>query len=455
MKNLVFIMLIFIACQNFAYTEPGISFSDAAKLAVESSWELRNEQAANALREGAWTWGIRAWLPHISISASEDDRLSETAADSFIKNYSLNVEQLIWDGGRLSRTRKMERAELDFAEGRLRQMVSDIAEIAVSSYRDVLHGRMILEIQNSALESLNQQIRVLQREVELGLVRPTELIQAELTTAMHELEIISLSMDLEDAERRLAEMLGLEELPLLLERIDTERSPELPHPAAVLPVVESRNPDLAALRLSVARLQTEARSASLSWLPTLRLTGSFGLSGRQYPLSRYNWSVGLSIDFSSGWLSGGFGASTGGDPPFDRNARMHQSIRPVPDPAASFSPRAANLALAHEQNRYEAALKEIQAMVERLINTCRILDRRRILAMEALVLERDRYRLTELRLSLGEITRIDLMEGMLELARREAGLVEAAAMVYRAERELERFLDLEPGGLSMLTEEFK
>ena len=68
--------------------------------------------------------------------------------------------------------------------------------------------------------------------------------------------------------------------------------------------------------------------------------------------------------------------------------------------------------------------------------------------MEALKLEEERFHLAELKLSLGEITRLDLMEARLDYAKREASLVEAAAALLQAERELERLLDLGPGELS-------
>ena len=447
-------VVLFIAFLTLApvyvFPESGLGFAGAARMAVEASEELRNEYAARALREGAWLWGVRSYLPRLSISASEDDRVSETGPDSFFKSYSVNVDQLLWDGGRLSLSRKMEKAELDLAGSRLKQMASDIAEAAVSGYRDVLQGRRFLEIREKTLESLEEQRRILQRETELGLARRSDLLEAEVTVALAGLEIFSLSMDLEEAELNLAEKLGLKKLPFLSECIDTARSPKLPVPAIVRSLAETRNPELAVLRYSITRRQAELRASALSWVPSLRLTGSIGLSGRHYPLSRYSWSVGLSVDFSSPWISGNLGTSAGRDPPYDRNARVQQTMTPAPDPGAAFSVRQAELALTYERSRYESALREVLAAAERGLKKCAILDRRRALALEALELEGEKFRLVELKLSLGGITRIDLMEARLDYAKQESAAVEAAAAVLQAERELERLLDLSPGELSTL-----
>jgi outer membrane protein TolC len=71
-----------------------------------------------------------------------------------------------------------------------------------------------------------------------------------------------------------------------------------------------------------------------------------------------------------------------------------------------------------------------------------------MLAVEALNLAADRYALAELRVEMGRLTRIDLMEERLEYTQREIAAVEAATALLEAERELERMLDLRPGGLA-------
>jgi len=146
MKRYLAFLSILILAPFCAQSESGLNFSGAAKMAIDASSELRNEYMARTLREGAWVWGMRAFLPKLSIAASEDDRVSEIGTDSFLKNYSINMEQLLWDGGRLSLNRKLEKLELDLVGNRLNQMASDIADGAVSAYRDLLLVRKILDI---------------------------------------------------------------------------------------------------------------------------------------------------------------------------------------------------------------------------------------------------------------------------------------------------------------------
>jgi outer membrane protein TolC len=165
----------------------GLRFEDAARMAVSASNELRSEYAQRVLKEGAWTLGFRAYLPRLSLSASEEDRLSRTGADSFQKIYSVSLDQLLWDGGRTSANRTVERAELSLLGSELESMASSIAASALSAYRQVLSLRMLLDIREKSAASLREQQRILREEVLLGLALEPELAEAGITVAEAEL----------------------------------------------------------------------------------------------------------------------------------------------------------------------------------------------------------------------------------------------------------------------------
>jgi outer membrane protein TolC len=425
-----------------------LSFAEAARLAVAASVELRDGYAQRAIREGAWGWGRRAYFPKFTLGASEDDRLAEISTDSFMKNLTINVDQLLWDGGRTAMGRRIERAELNLTGAALERMAGEIADGALRAYRNVLLSRAVLEIRESSWKALEEQRRILARELELGIALAQDLGEAEITVAEALLEVRSLRLDLGEAERQLAELLGLEELPPLAERLDIREKGALPPVETLRSLGGSRNPDLVSARYSIAQKQEELKYASRSWMPHIRLNGSFSLSGRNYPLTRYNWSVGLSVDFSSPWFSASTGASLGWEPPYDRSARLQANATPLPDPASALNVPSAKLALALEKTRYQTALEGLDRRAQRAAEQYFLADEQRALAVEALDLGAERLRLGELRMELGRITRIELMETRLDYAKREVSAVEAAAALLETRRELERLLDMGPGELA-------
>lgn len=428
-----------------------ISFADAARMAVAASAELRNGYAQGAIREKAWLWGRRAYFPRFSLSASEDDRLSKIDADSFLKNYTLNVEQLLWDGGRTLLGRSMEKAELTYLETQLKQMKGEIAEGAMSAYREVLSARSVLAIREAALASLAEQRRILEREVELGLALAMDLAEADITLTEGQIEVLSLRMDLAETEHQFAEILGMEKLPPLAEEIDILRSPPLPVPEKVRSMAQERNPELAAARFTLAQKQAEVKYAARAWLPAVRLLGGVSLRGSRYPLTQANWTVGLSFDFSSPYLSGKFSAAMGWEPPYDRTAQMQGALSPLPEPASALNGPSAKLALSLEQANFRQTFEALGRKAAYAAEKFGLINRQRELALESLGRAKERLGLAELRMELGQLTRLDLMEARLEYAQREVAAVEAAAALLGAERELERLLDLYPGELANLS----
>ena len=448
-KLSVFIFLLSAASLSVYANDDSLTFSRAADLAVVSSIEFRQARVSQLLREGAWKRSLFGYLPRFGLNVSENDRLQKIGVDSFMKNYSISVEQLVWDGGRVSVSRNLERMELNLLWSGLDRMASEIADNAVSVYYNVLSSRAILEIRKEAFLILEEQRRILAEEVRLGLTLPVDLAKGDINLADAKLDILSLQLDLTEMERQFAQMLGLDSLPYLCEKVDINRSAALPPAAAAGVLAVERNPNLVQARHSISMKEYELKQVSNTWRPNLRLTGDFGLSGQRYPLTRYNWSVGLNIDFSGPFFQNRSGAQAGWEPPGDRTAALQNNLSLQVDPAAGLGKKQAGLALAFERDRYFLILDRVGRTAAVAVEKCIHVDQKRKLAIESAVLAAERCRIEELRLELGQITRLRLMETLIEKTQKDIAVVEATVALFEAERELERFLDLKPGELAV------
>jgi len=460
MREKLLILLIFITAAVFANeNEPrSLTFAQAANLAVSASVELKHSRSSQALLEKTYAWGVRSYFPQLGISISENDRLQQTGSDSFMKNYGLNLEQLIWDGGKISMTRKLERMEIDLTSKKLDRMADEIAESTIAVYRSVLSSRAIYSIKKDALTILEEQRKILFEEAALGLALPVDLAGADLNIADAKIDLLSLELELDELEKQFLEILGIGYMPILTETVDIRRYAVFSSKTGIIPaagaaaaLAKEQNPDLIEARYSITKRQMELKYISNSWIPSLRLTGNFALTGQRYPLTRYNWSVGLSIDFSSPWLQNRFAAQTGWEPSSlgksDRTAIVQTNITPLPDPASMYSKNQARLALALEQEKYQTIYERIGRTAAIALEKCGFAEQKRLLALEAVNLGVERCKVEGIRLSLGHITRLKLMEILIEQTQREIAAIEAATALLEAERELERFLDLKPGEL--------
>jgi len=432
-----------------------LTFAQAADLALAASSELKHTRASQAIMEGAWRWGLREYFPRVNLVVSENDHLQKIGADSFIKNYGLNVDQLVWDGGKTSMARKLEQIELKLSSSKIDRMASEISEAAIFSYRNILSSRAILEIRKAAVLVLEEQRHILSEEVALGLALFVDLAYMDINLADSRLNINSLEIDLGEMERQFTELLGLEVLPELTEKIDIKRSIALPKPAVASALAKERNYDLIEARYSITKKQAELKYISNTWIPTVRLAGSFGVSGQYYPLTRYNWSVGLNIDFSSPWFQNRFGFQAGREPPYVTTAMIQNNFSPLPDPVSGIAKNQASLALALEQEKYGVVLERLGRMTANITEKCVIAEKKHKLTLEAEVLGAERCHIEKIRLGLGQITRVQLMEVLIEQTKREIASIEAAVVLLEAEREMERFLDLKPGELAIFAASVK
>jgi len=451
MRNITAILFLFVISGLYANenTQQTLTFAQAAKLAVSASADLKHSREALTLSKGAWKWGVRSYFPQISISVSENDRLQQIGADSFMKNYSVSLEQPVWDGGKLSMSRKLEKMELDLSSSKLDRTANEIAESAIAAYRNLLSSREILKIKKSAFAVLEKQRNILEEEVRLGLALSVDLASADINLLNAKIDIRSLQLDLGEMEKQFMELLGLESMPILTEKVDINRSILLPVSSAAAALAKEKNPDLIDARYSITKKQMEYKYISYSWIPSLRLTGNFALTGQRYPLTRYNWSVGVAVDFSNPWFQNRFGTQFGWEPPYDNTAMIQNSFTPLPDPASKYGKKQAKLALSLEEEKYKTALEKIGRTAANTVDKCAFMEQKRLLAIDTAAIGAEKCRVEEIRLNLGHITRLTLMENLIEQTQKEVAVVEAATALLEAERELERFLDLELGELEI------
>lgn len=431
-----------------AAEQEGLSFADAGRIAVEASKELRHQEAVLAIRRDVWKWGRRAYFPKLSINAYEDDRLDMNGPDTFQKNYSLTLEQLVFDGGRLFTSRKIEKARFATQSAGLESAKGDIYEEALTAYRSILLGRKTLAIRKRGLESLEAQRRILAVRLELGMALPAELAEFDISIADTKITVLNAQLELTETELQFAEMLGMESLPPLLESIDTNRAAIVVDAAEFRGAVEARNQELQAARLSIKEKEEEARLAARSWIPSVKANGSFVVRGSRYPLTQHTWQVGLTLEFDTPFLSGSSGGSFGFEGRTTKTARLQGQLTPLSNPSAWPSSHEPQLVLDLERSKFGILFERTGRGAESAIALCNFGEQKRILAKESSRLAEERFNLIKLTFDLGHITGIELLEAQTERIQKEIALAEAAAQLLAAERALEKLIDLRPGELA-------
>ena len=428
-------------------TDATLTASEAAMLAVANSPELNAETERLALRSAAWKLGIRAWLPKLTVSYGDDERVALYGPDSHTMTLSARVDQPLWDGGRLAAARALERADMALAASNHQRALRQVGETAITAYRSVLASRARLGIRRASLAASTEERAVIAAEVALGLATANDLADADAQLADMDVDATEAQMALLVSEEQLVEALGLETMPELADTLSLETRYPGFDAQRVADMAADRSPEVAAARHEVEKKKAQLKAASSSWLPTIGLIASGQASGNTLPLTRASWSVGLSVDFSGPLAAGGSAMTVGGQPPFDASAQAQHRLTVLPDPASMLDAKGAAADLALQEQLLSRLVAKARRMARAALVSMELAQRKRDAAANALELAASRARLARLKASVGQAVRTEAVRAELARAERAIDLVDAAAAMVAAERELERLLDIAPGEL--------
>ena len=127
----------------------------------------------------------------------------DTTKTSHFNNLSAGVSlnQTIYDGGRSFNQVKQARTNLDIA--RLNQRLTKIQVIqnVIKSYYGLLQAQKLLDVAEKNLEMSNQQVSLVNKQFDLGVVKRTDLLKAEVAQGQARVDVLNKKTSLENSRR--------------------------------------------------------------------------------------------------------------------------------------------------------------------------------------------------------------------------------------------------------------
>jgi outer membrane protein TolC len=423
---------------------------EASERAKASSPEMRYAAARIGIQSSAYLMGFRSFLPNLSAGYSDGAKVSDRGPDDFTKTASLQVTQLLWDGGRTAGRLELQAAAVKVAREDIARQGRQIGERAVNLYWNAVAARDKLVVARASLESAVAQRLIVQKEVELGLSREIDLADIQMREIELGISEASTRLAVSQAERDLSRAIGVaaEDLPVLVDRIDTAYGGLELDAASIAEAASARNPDIQKLRASLEEKKAQAVAAERSWLPNLNLTGNYSVSGDAFPLTEPAWSLALSVAFSDPMAGASSDSSLGSVARGDRSLNLGGKVSPLPDPGSVLERESARIALDEARGQLARVLSDGAVSFAALADDYGLKrDIRGLSAKKVGVAER-KLALYGLMLELGQVTRQEMVASQMELANAKIELIEAASALLLSERSIEGFLDIDFGSLA-------
>jgi len=155
------------------------------------------------------------------------------------------VNQVIYDGGRSWNQIKQAKTNLDIAKYNQRAIKTQVIEKVIRSYYGLLQAQKLLDVSEKNLEMSVQQVSLVKKQFDLGVVKRTDLLKAEVAQGQARVDMLNKKTNLQNARRILFNDMGLQDFGQEIIAAEKEwQAPQIPSSAELLRILKNENPSL-------------------------------------------------------------------------------------------------------------------------------------------------------------------------------------------------------------------
>ncbi len=308
MQRLIIIfLLLFVSFEN-RYGEKSIPLSlnvtEAEKLGIENSPQIKvigyQQQVKNLLVTENW----RNYFPTVSVRWDRNTNIIQSADDSRNHRLSLNVDQVVYDGGRRALALQTVLSDLALQKYELRLALNDLRFRIRTAYYNLLSRKAQIAVYENSVKRQSEQLYYANNELRLG--ETTEVQVLEVENRLNEIVVqeknsqIGYSNQMEDFKillrlpsETLVDLQGdiLKSANFRFEELDEE---ELVGYAYKYRVEFDR--------AKAQELQTTAQYqyAKAYWIPNLSIGGYSAFRDVDYPARQQEWGLNFKVSMLLG-----------------------------------------------------------------------------------------------------------------------------------------------------------
>ena len=205
-------------------------------------------------------------------STATGNRLVTTDGTVLPRGAGISVTQTLFDGLRTTNNIKSAESNVFGSRETLRNIEQSVLQSGAQSYMDVLRDTAILDLRNSNIKVLEEQLRQTQDRFKVGEVTRTDVAQAEASVAGSRADYFAAQSQLQNSIASFRQVIG--EQPTRLEParpLDRGIPPSLENAIAVSQI---EHPSIQAALHSVDVASLQVKIAEGALYPTLSLNGS-------------------------------------------------------------------------------------------------------------------------------------------------------------------------------------
>ena len=397
---------------------------------------------------------IRKFLPTLSLTFGGSDSVALNGTDTYSKQFSVKLNQLITTGGRNYSERTIEKINLLLQKKQLEEQKYNLQDHVWKAFYELLLNREKLKLQKSALDISKDQLKIAELEKKQGSITELELLETKIEVKNLEVQIADTKLGIKRLEYNLNKLLGFKQLKSLILKGEDLR--------------EYRGIDIGNFTNSTGRLYTTALNRSLEiktlnfeltkskmqldlikrrFIPTINAELSFSLSGNDFPLQEAHYGIGLNISLPYTGTPLNFSLNYSGDTSGGRSRSGSSGVTPFENIKVYLNEKQGELAVRDARERLGQFKDELKFKIGQAVDSYASLRRKVVLKRESLALGTRRITILKKRLDIGEIKRLDYLKEQIQLSEDRIDYLNDVFSLLMAERNIEKLVGLAPGML--------
>jgi len=314
-----YLFILFISISNSIKSQ-GYALNDCILIALNGKKTVLSSNLEVLSSKHGLTSSYSGLLPSIQVSTNatqsrfpQRESISfnfetitfDTTQLSHINNYSAGVSlnQMLYDGGRAFNKVKQAKTTLNISKLSHRLTKIQVIQKVIQSYYGLLKAQKFLDVAQKNLEMSNQQVSLVEKQFDLGVVKKTDLLKAKVAAGQARVDALNNKRNLENSRRTLFNDMGLQDFGQAITAIDEEWiMPSIPSSSEVLKSLKNQNPSILISQDQINLGDLSFKLAKGLRLPSFNSSMNFSANGETTDqlLDAFNeeWLLGINFSMS-------------------------------------------------------------------------------------------------------------------------------------------------------------
>jgi len=432
--NFIFSILILSVFISAAVAQ-GYDLAECIGIALDNKQTLYSAELEVQSAEKGVTGSYSGLLPSVNLSTSsgrthypeqetisldfENNKLDTSVSRSTSSmSTGLSINQTLYDGGRSFNTVRQARTNLDIARLNQRQTRIQVIQNVASSYYGLLQAQQLLDVAEKNLNLSEQQVDLVQKQFDVGAVRKTDLLKADVARGQAKVDVLNHKTALDNARRQLFNDMGMQDFGQSISAVADEWTDvQVPSSADALELLKTKNPSLLIQQSRISLGVLQVKMAKGVRLPSLGASMSYSANGENsdalMEAVKDDWIVGMNLSLSVPLYSG---------------SRL------------STNQQQAKLSQQKSENDYITYLNDLRVQVELLRKSLENYSEIIPINQSVVVSAEEDLKLVQGRYSLGSATILEVLDAQVSLIRSNSNLINTVHDARIREKNLKAIL---------------